>query len=192
MSTVTLQFVVEEVENQKVVFIVTKYNKIRIEDYYNMVIQDKININQCISQNYENLLYKYQIMKDLIEQNILILDHINYCQMMKGNMYRELEAIQQTTENEEELLNIIQEINDMDDRIYELKFSRFRLDQEIYNLNNEIKKINQIIESKEKLLGRVKGLYYKVLECHVKYYSVFQDITCPITDIFDEYMDDVD
>ena len=32
------------------------------EDYYNMVIQDKININRCISQNYENLFYKYQII----------------------------------------------------------------------------------------------------------------------------------
>ena len=192
MSIVTLQFVVEEVENQKVVFIVTKYNKIRIEEYYNMVVQDKININQCISQNYENLLYKYQIMKDLVEQNILILDHINYCQMMKGNMYRELEMIPQTKDNEEEILNIIEGINETDNRIYELKFSRFKIDQKIFELNNEIKKINQIIESKEKLLGRVKGLYYKVLECHNKYYSVFQDITCPVNDIFIEYMDDVD
>lgn len=192
MSTITLQFVVEEVNNQKLVFIITRYNKIRIEDYYNMVIQDKININRCISQNYENLFYKYQIMKDLVEQNILLIDHINYCQMMKGNMYQELKTISQTTDNEEELLDIIQEINDTDNRIYELKLSRFKIDQKIFELNNEIKKINQIIESKEKLLNRVKGLYYKVLECHNKYYSVFQDITCPINDIFDEYMDDVD
>lgn len=192
MSTITLQFVVEEIDNQKLVFIITKYNKIRIEDYYNMVIQDKININQCISQNYENLFYKYQIMKDLVEQNILLLDHINYCQMMKENMYQELKTISQTTENEEELLDVIQEINDTDNRIYELKFSRFKIDQKIFELNNEIKKINQIIESKEKLLNRVKGLYYKVLECHNKYYNVFQDITCPVNDIFIEYMDDVD
>ncbi len=192
MSTITLQFVVEEVNKQKLVFIITKYNKIRIEDYYNMVIQDKININQCISQNYENLFYKYQIMKDLVEQNILLLDHINYCQMMKENMYQELKTISQTTDNEEELLDVIQEINDTDNRIYELKFSRFKIDQKIFELNNEIKKINQIIESKEKLLNRVKGLYYKVLECHNKYYSVFQDITCPVNDIFIEYMDDVD
>lgn len=192
MSTITLQFVVEEVDNQKLVFIITRYNKIRIEDYYNMVIQDKININQCISQNYENLFYKYQIMKDLVEQNILLLDHINYCQMMKENMYQELKTLSQTTENEEELLDVIQEINDTDNRIYELKFSRFKIDQKIFELNNEIKKINQIIESKEKLLNRVKGLYYKVLECHNKYYSVFQDITCPVNDIFIEYMDDVD
>lgn len=192
MSTITLQFVVEEVDNQKLVFIITKYNKIRIEDYYNMVIQDKININQCISQNYENLFYKYQIMKDLVEQNILLLDHINYCQMMKENMYQELKTISQTTENEEELLDVIQEINDTDNRIYELKLSRFKINQKIFELNNEIKKINQIIESKEKLLNRVKGLYYKVLECHNKYYNVFQDITCPVNDIFIEYMDDVD
>ena len=192
MSTITLQFVVEEVDNQKLVFIITRYNKIRIEDYYNMVIQDKININQCIYQNYENLFYKYQIMKDLVEQNILLLDHINYCQMMKENMYQELKTISQTTENEEELLDVIQEINDTDNRIYELKFSRFKIDQKIFELNNEIKKINQIIESKEKLLNRVKGLYYKVLECHNKYYNVFQDITCPVNDIFIEYMDDVD
>ena len=192
MSTITLQFVVEEVNKQKLVFIITKYNKIRIEDYYNMVIQDKININRCISQNYENLFYKYQIMKDLVEQNILLIDHINYCQMMKGNMYQELKTISQTTDNEEELLDIIQEINDTDNRIYELKLSRFKIDQKIFELNNEIKKINQIIESKEKLLNRVKGLYYKVLECHNKYYSVFQDITCPVNDIFIEYMDDVD
>lgn len=192
MSTITLQFVVEEVDNQKLVFIITRYNKIRIEDYYNMVIQDKININQCISQNYENLFYKYQIMKDLVEQNILLLDHINYCQMMKENMYKELKTLSQTTGNEEELLVVIQEINDTDNRIYELKFSRFKIDQKIFELNNEIKKINQIIESKEKLLNRVKGLYYKVLECHNKYYSVFQDITCPVNDIFIEYMDDVD
>lgn len=192
MSTITLQFVVEEVNNQKLVFIITRYNKIRIEDYYNMVIQDKININQCISQNYENLFYKYQIMKDLVEQNILLLDHINYCQIMKGNMYEELKTLSQTTENEEELLDVIQEINDTDNRIYELKLSRFKIDQKIFELNNEIKKINQIIESKEKLLNRVKGLYYKVLECHNKYYSVFQDITCPVNDIFIEYMDDVD
>lgn len=192
MSTITLQFVVEEVDNQKLVFIITRYNKIRIEDYYNMVIQDKININQCISQNYENLFYKYQIMKDLVEQNILLLDHINYCQMMKENMYEELKTLSQTTGNEEELLDVIQEINDTDNRIYELKFSRFKIDQKIFELNNEIKKINQIIESKEKLLNRVKGLYYKVLECHNKYYSVFQDITCPVNDIFIEYMDDVD
>lgn len=192
MSTITLQFVVEEVDNQKLVFIITKYNKIRIEDYYNMVIQDKININQCISQNYENLFYKYQIMKDLVEQNILLLDHINYCQMMKENMYQELKTLSQTTENEEELLDVIQEINDTDNRIYELKFSRFKINQKIFELNNEIKKINQIIESKEKLLNRVKGLYYKVLECHNKYYNVFQDITCPVNDIFIEYMDDVD
>lgn len=192
MSTITLQFVVEEVDNQKLVFIITRYNKIRIEDYYNMVIQDKININQCISQNYENLFYKYQIMKDLVEQNILLLDHINYCQMMKENMYKELKTLSQTTGNEEELLDVIQEINDTDNRIYELKFSRFKIDQKIFELNNEIKKINQIIESKEKLLNRVKGLYYKVLECHNKYYSVFQDITCPVNDIFIEYMDDVD
>lgn len=192
MSTITLQFVVEEVDNQKLVFIITKYNKIRIEDYYNMVIQDKININQCISQNYENLFYKYQIMKDLVEQNILLLDHINYCQMMKENMYEELKTLSQTTENEEELLDVIQEINDTDNRIYELKFSRFKINQKIFELNNEIKKINQIIESKEKLLNRVKGLYYKVLECHNKYYNVFQDITCPVNDIFIEYMDDVD
>lgn len=192
MSTITLQFVVEEVENQKFVFIISKYNKIRIEDYYNMVIQDKININQFISQNYEILFYNYQEMKDLIEQNILLIDHINYCQMMKGNMYQELETITQTTKNEEEILDIIQDINDMDNRIYELKFSRFKLDQKIHDLNNEIKKINQIIESKEKLLERVKGLYYKVLECHIKYYNEFQDIIYPITDIFNEYMDDVD
>ena len=192
MSTITLQFVVEEVNNQKLVFIITRYNKIRIEDYYNMVIQDKININRCISQNYENLFYKYQIMKDLVEQNILLIDHINYCQMMKGNMYQELKTISQTTENEEELLDIIQEINDTDNRIYELKLSRFKIDQKIFELNNEIKKINQIIESKEKLLNRVKGLYYKVLECHNKYYNVFQDITSPVNDIFIEYMDDVD
>ena len=192
MSTITLQFVVEEVNNQKLVFIITRYNKIRIEDYYNMVIQDKININHCISQNYENLFYKYQIMKDLVEQNILLIDHINYCQMMKGNMYQELKTISQTTDNEEELLDIIQEINDTDNRIYELKLSRFKIDQKIFELNNEIKKINQIIESKEKLLNRVKGLYYKVLECHNKYYSVFQDITSPVNDIFIEYMDDVD
>lgn len=192
MSTITLQFVVEEVNNQKLVFIITKYKKIRIEEYYNMVVQDKININQCISQNYENLLYKYQIMKDLVEQNILILDHINYCQMMKWNMYRELEMIPQTKDNEEEILNIIEGINETDNRIYELKISRFKIDQKIFELNNEIKKINQIIESKEKLLNRVKGLYYKVLECHNKYYNVFQDITNPINDIFDEYMDDVD
>lgn len=192
MSTITLQFVVEEVNNQKLVFIITRYNKIRIEDYYNMVIQDKININRCISQNYENLFYKYQIMKDLVEQNILLIDHINYCQMMKENMYGELKTISQTTENEEELLDIIQEINDTDNRIYELKLSRFKIDQKIFELNNEIKKINQIIESKEKLLNRVKGLYYKVLECHNKYYSVFQDITSPVNDIFIEYMDDVD
>lgn len=192
MSTITLQFVVEEVNNQKLVFIITRYNKIRIEDYYNMVIQDKININRCISQNYENLFYKYQIMKDLIEQNILLIDHINYCQMMKGNMYQELKTISQTTDNEEELLDIIQEINDTDNRIYELKLSRFKIDQKIFELDNEIKKINQIIESKEKLLNRVKGLYYKVLECHNKYYSVFQDITSPVNDIFIEYMDDVD
>ena len=192
MSTITLQFVVEEVNNQKLVFIITRYNKIRIEDYYNMVIEDKININQCISQNYENLFYKYQILKDLVEQNILLIDHINYCQMMKGNMYQELKTISQTTDNEEELLDIIQEINDTDNRIYELKLSRFKIDQKIFELNNEIKKINQIIESKEKLLNRVKGLYYKVLECHNKYYSVFQDITSPVNDIFIEYMDDVD
>ena len=192
MSTITLQFVVEEVNKQKLVFIITKYNKIRIEDYYNMVIQDKININRCISQNYENLFYKYQIMKDLVEQNILLLDHINYCQMMKENMYGELKTLSRTTENEEELLDIIQEINDTDNRIYELKLSRFKIDQKIFELNNEIKKINQIIESKEKLLNRVKGLYYKVLECHNKYYSVFQDITSPVNDIFIEYMDDVD
>ena len=192
MSTITLQFVVEEVEDQKLVFIITRYNKIRIEDYYNMVIQDKININRCISQNYENLFYKYQILKDLVEQNILLIDHINYCQMMKGNMYQELKTLTQTTDNEEELLDIIQEINDTDNRIYELKLSRFKIDQKIFELNNEIKKINQIIESKEKLLNRVKGLYYKVLECHNKYYSVFQDITCPVNDIFIEYMDDVD
>lgn len=192
MSTITLQFVVEEVNNQKLVFIITRYNKIRIEDYYNMVIQDKININRCISQNYENLFYKYQIMKDLVEQNILLIDHINYCQMMKGNMYQELKTISQTTENEEELLDIIQEINDTDNRIYELKLSRFKIDQKIFELNNEIKKINQIIESKEKLLNKVKGLYYKVLECHNKYYNVFQDITSPVNDIFIEYMDDVD
>ena len=192
MSTITLQFVVEEVNNQKLVFIITRYNKIRIEDYYNMVIQDKININRCISQNYENLFYKYQIMKDLVEQNILLIDHINYCQMMKGNMYQELKTLTQTTDNEEELLDIIQEINDTDNRIYELKLSRFKIDQKIFELNNEIKKINQIIESKEKLLNRVKGLYYKVLECHNKYYSVFQDITSPVNDIFIEYMDDVD
>ena len=192
MSTITLQFVVEEVNKQKLVFIITRYNKIKIEDYYNMVIQDKININRCISQNYENLFYKYQIMKDLVEQNILLIDHINYCQMMKGYMYQELKTISQTTENEEELLDIIQEINDTDNRIYELKLSRFKIDQKIFELNNEIKKINQIIESKEKLLNRVKGLYYKVLECHNKYYSVFQDITCPVNDIFIEYMDDVD
>lgn len=192
MSTITLQFVVEEVNKQKLVFIITRYNKIRIEDYYNMVIQDKININRCISQNYENLFYKYQIMKDLVEQNILLIDHINYCQMMKGNMYQELKTISQTTDNEEELLDIIQEINDTDNRIYELKLSRFKIDQKIFELNNEIKKINQIIESKEKLLNRVKGLYYKVLECHNKYYSVFQDITSPVNDIFIEYMDDVD
>ena len=192
MSTITLQFVVEEVENQKFVFIISKYNKIRIEDYYNMVIQDKININQFISQNYEILFYNYQEMKDLIEQNILLIDHINYCQMMKGNMYKELETISQTTKNEEEILDIIQDINDMDKRIYELKFSRFNLDQKIHKLNNEIKKINQIIESKEKLFERVKGLYYKVLECHIKYYNEFQDIIYPITDIFNEYMDDVD
>lgn len=192
MSTITLQFVVEEVNKQKLVFIITRYNKIRIEDYYNMVIQDKININRCISQNYENLFYKYQIMKDLVEQNILLIDHINYCQMMKGNMYQELKTISQTTDNEEELLDIIQEINDTDNRIYELKLSRFKIDQKIFELNNEIKKINQIIESKEKLLNRVKGLYYKVLECHNKYYNVFQDITCPVNDIFIEYMDDVD
>lgn len=192
MSTITLQFVVEEVNNQKLVFIITRYNKIRIEDYYNMVIQDKININRCISQNYENLFYKYQIMKDLVEQNILLIDHINYCQMMKGNMYQELKTISQTTDNEEELLDIIQEINDTDNRIYELKLSRFKIDQKIFELNNEIKKINQIIESKEKLLNRVKGLYYKVLECHNKYYNVFQDITSPVNDIFIEYMDDVD
>lgn len=192
MSTITLQFVVEEVNKQKLVFIITRYNKIRIEDYYNMVIQDKININRCISQNYENLFYKYQILKDLVEQNILLLDHINYCQIMKGNMYQELKTLSQTTENEEELLDIIQEINDTDNRIYELKLSRFKIDQKIFELNNEIKKINQIIESKEKLLNRVKGLYYKVLECHNKYYSVFQDITSPVNDIFIEYMDDVD
>ena len=192
MSTITLQFVVEEVNNQKLVFIITRYNKIRIEDYYNMVIQDKININRCISQNYENLFYKYQIMKDLVEQNILLIDHINYCQMMKENMYGELKTLSQTTENEEELLDIIQEINDTDNRIYELKLSRFKIDQKIFELNNEIKKINQIIESKEKLLNRVKGLYYKVLECHNKYYNVFQDITSPVNDIFIEYMDDVD
>ena len=192
MSTITLQFVVEEVNNQKLVFIITRYNKIRIEDYYNMVIEDKININQCISQNYENLFYKYQILKDLVEQNILLIDHINYCQMMKGNMYQELKTISQTTDNEEELLDIIQEINDTDNRIYELKLSRFKIDQKIFELNNEIKKINHIIESKEKLLNRVKGLYYKVLECHNKYYSVFQDITSPVNDIFIEYMDDVD
>lgn len=192
MSTITLQFVVEEVNNQKLVFIITRYNKIRIEDYYNMVIQDKININRCISQNYENLFYKYQIMKDLVEQNILLIDHINYCQMMKGNMYRELEMIPQTKDNEEEILNIIEGINETDNRIYELKLSRFKLDQKIFELNNEIKKINQIIESKEKLLNRVKGLYYKVLECHNKYYNVFQDITSPVNDIFIEYMDDVD
>lgn len=192
MSTITLQFVVEEVENQKFVFIISKYNKIRIEDYYNMVIQDKININQFISQNYEILFYNYQEMKDLIEQNILLIDHINYCQMIKENMYKELKTISQTLENEEEILDIIQDINDMDNRIYELKFSRFKLDQKIHELNNEIKKINQIIESKEKLLERVKGLYYKVLECHIKYYNEFQDIIYPITDIFNEYMDDVD
>lgn len=192
MSTITLQFVVEEVNNQKLVFIITRYNKIRIEDYYNMVIQDKININRCISQNYENLFYKYQILKDLVEQNILLLDHINYCQIMKRNMYEELKTLSQTTENEEELLDIIQEINDTYNRIYEMKFSRFKIDQKIFELDNEIKKINQIIESKEKLLNRVKGLYYKVLECHNKYYSVFQDITSPVNDIFIEYMDDVD
>ena len=192
MSTITLQFVVEEVNKQKLVFIITKYNKIRIEDYYNMVIQDKININRCISQNYENLFYKYQIMKDLVEQNILLIDHINYYQIMKGNMYQELKTLSQTTENEEELLDIIQEINDTDNRIYEIKLSRFKIDQKIFELNNEIKKINQIIESKEKLLNRVKGLYYKVLECHNKYYNVFQDITSPVNDIFIEYMDDVD
>ena len=192
MSTITLQFVVEEVNNQKLVFIITRYNKIRIEDYYNMVIQDKININRCISQNYENLFYKYQILKDLVEQNILLIDHINYCQMMKGNMYQELKTISQTTDNEEELLDIIQEINETDNRIYALKLSRFKIDQKIFELNNEIKKINQIIESKEKLLNRVKGLYYKVLECHNKYYNVFQDITSPVNDIFIEYMDDVD
>lgn len=192
MSTITLQFVVEEVENQKFVFIISKYNKIRIEDYYNMVIQDKININQFISQKYEILFYNYQELKDLIEQNILLIDHINYCQMMKGNMYKELETISQTTKNEEEILDIIQEINDMDKRIYELKFSRFNLDQKIHELDNEIKKINQIIESKEKLFERVKGLYYKVLECHIKYYNEFQDIIYPVTDIFNEYMDDVD
>lgn len=192
MSTITLQFVVEEVNKQKLVFIITRYNKIRIEDYYNMVIQDKININRCISQNYENLFYKYQIMKDLVEQNILLIDHINYCQMMKENMYGELKTLSRTTENEEELLDIIQEINDTNNRIYELKLSKFKIDQKIFELNNEIKKINQIIESKEKLLNRVKGLYYKVLECHNKYYSVFQDITCPVNDIFIEYMDDVD
>ena len=131
-------------------------------------------------------------MKDLVELNILRIDHINYCQMMKGNMYQELKTISQTTDNEEELLDIIQEINDTDNRIYELKLSRFKIDQKIFELNNEIKKINQIIESKEKLLNRVKGLYYKVLECHNKYYSVFQDITSPVNDIFIEYMDDVD
>ena len=127
MSTITLQFVVEEIENQKMVYIITKYNKIRIEEYYDMVKQDKININQCLSQNYENLFAKYQTIKDLIEQNILISDHINYCQMMKDNMYEELDALERTLGNEEEIIEITQEIIDIDHRIYELKFSNSKL-----------------------------------------------------------------
>lgn len=192
MSTITLQFVVEEIENQKLVFIITKYKKIRIEEYYDMVIQDKININQCISQNYENLFEKYQIMKDLLERNILLSDHINYCKMMKENMYEELNILYQTFGNEEEIINIAQEIIDTDCRIYELKLSKFQLDKKINELNNEIKKINQTIENKNKLFDRVKGLYYKVLECHMKYYNEFKDITYPINNIFDEYMEDND
>lgn len=192
MSTITLQFVVEEVNKQKLVFIITRYNKIRIEEYYDMVKQDKININQCLSQNYENLFAKYQTIKDLIEQNILISDHINYCQMMKDNMYKELDALERTLGNEEEIIEITQEIIDTDHRIYELKFSNSKLYEKINELNNEIKKISQTIENKNKLFDRVKGLYYKVLDCHMKYYNEFKDIPCPIDNIFDEYMDDND
>lgn len=192
MSTITLQFVVEEIENQKLVFIITKYKKIRIEEYYDMVIQDKININQCLSQNYENLFAKYQTIKDLIEQNILISDHINYCQMMKDNMYEELDALERTLGNEEEIIEITQEIIDIEHRIYELKFSNSKLYEKINELNNEIKKISQTIENKNKLFDRVKGLYYKVLDCHMKYYNEFKDIPCPIDNIFDEHMDDND
>lgn len=192
MSTITLQFVVEEIENQKMVYIITKYNKIRIEEYYDMVKQDKININQCLSQNYENLFAKYQTIKDLIEQNILISDHINYCQMMKDNMYEELDALERTLGNEEEIIEITQEIIDIDHRIYELKFSNSKLYEKINELNNEIKKISQTIENKNKLFDRVKGLYYKVLDCHMKYYNEFKDIPCPIDNIFDEHMDDND
>ena len=192
MSTITLQFVVEEIENQKMVYIITKYNKIRIEEYYDMVKQDKININQCLSQNYENLFAKYQTIKDLIEQNILISDHINYCQMMKDNMYEELDALERTLGNEEEIIEITQEIIDIDHRIYELKFSNSKLYEKINEMNNEIKKISQTIENKNKLFDRVKGLYYKVLDCHMKYYNEFKDIPCPIDNIFDEHMDDND
>lgn len=192
MSTITLQFVVEEIENQKMVYIITKYNKIRIEEYYDMVKQDKININQCLSQNYENLFAKYQTIKDLIEQNILISDHINYCQMMKDNMYEELDALERTLGNEEEIIEITQEIIDTDHRIYELKFSNSKIYEKINELNNEIKKISQTIENKNKLFDRVKGLYYKILDCHMKYYNEFKDIPCPIDNIFDEYMDDND
>ena len=192
MSTITLQFVVEEIENQKLVFIITKYKKIRIEEYYDMVIQDKININQCLSQNYENLFAKYQTIKDLIEQNILISDHINYCQMMKDNMYEELDALERTLGNEEEIIEITQEIIDIEHRIYELKFSNSKIYEKINELNNEIKKISQTIENKNKLFDRVKGLYYKVLDCHMKYYNEFKDIPCPIDNIFDEHMDDND
>ena len=192
MSTITLQFVVEEIENQKMVYIITKYNKIRIEEYYDMVKQDKININQCLSQNYENLFAKYQTIKDLIEQNILISDHINYCQKMKDNMYEELDALERTLGNEEEIIEITQEIIDIDHRIYELKFSNSKLYEKINELNNEIKKISQTIENKNKLFDRVKCLYYKVLDCHMKYYNEFKDILCPIDNIFDEHMDDND
>lgn len=192
MSTITLQFVVEEIENQKMVYIITKYNKIRIEEYYDMVKQDKININQCLSQNYENLFAKYQTIKDLIEQNILISDHINYCQMMKDNMYEELDALERTLGNEEEIIEITQEIIDIEHRIYELKFSNSKIYEKINELNNEIKKISQTIENKNKLFDRVKGLYYKVLDCHMKYYNEFKDIPCPIDNIFDEHMDDND
>lgn len=192
MSANTLYLVVKKVNGQKIVFVCTRNKKVKLEEYYEMVIQDKISINHSISQIYENLFYKYQMLQELFEKNILLFDHINYCQSMLDNMCKDLDILIQTSGNKEEILVLTQEILDTDHTISDLKFLKFQVDEKLIELNGEIEKLNQELESKNKLFKKVKNVFYSILECHTKYYNKFGDILCPVDDIFYEYMDDVD
>lgn len=190
--SIFIRVVVKYIDNKKIIFVTVNNKTMDIQQFYGNVIQDKTKINRYINKIYEKIFDRYDEVKSLAENNILLTDHIQYCQYMRAQMYEKFKTTPDNIENEDYIYDLIQQITRIDKEIYKLKFSAFQINKRLFDLKKEIDQLNKDLENNYKLFNDIKEVYNKILECHMSYYNKYHDVIYPYYDLFDETMEDVD